>query len=111
MTRPGFLTLLALLLSAGPALAQYDPFRIVNGATIPATALHLVRSGQEGWGPNLLTRGPLAPGAALSLRPPEAAGCRFDIRLAFEDGREAIRRDADVCRDRTQRLEPGRGDD
>jgi len=42
----------------------------------------------------------LAPGAALSMRPPETAGCRFDLRLVLQGGQEEIRRDADVCRDR-----------
>lgn len=98
MIRHG-LTLLALLTVAVPANAQNEPFRIVNGARVPANGLYLMRSGQEAWGRNLL-REPLAPGAALSMRPPEGAGCRFDIRLTFQDGQDAIRRGADVCEDR-----------
>lgn len=94
------LLLLALLASAGPALAQNEPFRIINGARVPATTLNIVRAGQEGWGANLLARGPLAPGDQLSMRPPEGAGCRFDLRLLLQDGQEVIRRDADVCQDR-----------
>ena len=91
---------LALATLAGPALAQNEPFRVVNGTRLPATALHVVRTGQDGWGPNLLTRGPLAPGAALSMRPPEGAGCKFDLRLVLQNGQDAIRRDADVCHER-----------
>ena len=93
------LLLLALAPIAMPALAQNEPFRVVNGARLPATALHIARSGQDGWSANLL-RGTLAPGAALSMRPPETAGCRFDLRLVLQGGQEEIRRDADVCRDR-----------
>lgn len=91
---------LAVLAVAAPALAQNDPFRVVNGARVPATALHIVRSGQDGWGANLLARGPLAPGATLSMRPPEGANCRFDLRLVLLDGQETIRRDANVCQER-----------
>ncbi len=100
MIRPGccLLTLVAL---ATPALAQQDPFRVVNGARLPAIALNVVPSGHEGWGPNQLTRGPLQPGATLSMHPPGSAGCRFDFRLQLQDGQEAVRRDADVCKDRT----------
>jgi len=101
MIRPLPTALVGLLLLLRPALAQNEPFRIMNGATVPATALHVMRSGQEDWGANLLGRNALAPGQAFSLRPPEAAGCRFDIRLVLQDGREAIRRDADVCAQRT----------
>lgn len=91
---------LAFAALAKPALAQNEPFRVVNGTRVPATALHVVRTGQDGWGVNLLTRGLLAPGAALSMRPPEGAGCRFDIRLLLQNGQDAIRRDADVCQER-----------
>ena len=106
MIRSVLMAGLGLLLLHGPALAQNEPFRIINGAAVPATALHVVRSGQEGWGANLLSRGPLASGSALAMRPPEAAGCQFDIRLVLQDGREAVRRDADVCRDRAISLSP-----
>ncbi len=94
------LLLLVVLAWASPALAQNEPFRIVNGAGVPATTLNIVRAGQDGWGSNLLSRGPLRPGAQLSMRPPEGAGCRFDLRLLLQDGQEIIRRDADVCQDR-----------
>ncbi|MEO3473630.1 hypothetical protein AAFN86_17310 [Roseomonas sp. CAU 1739] len=100
MMRHGLL-IVALATLPWPALAQNEPFRVVNGTSLPATALHVVRSGQDGWGANLLTRGSLAPGAVLSMRPPESAGCTFDIRLLLEGGREAIRRDADVCQERS----------
>jgi serine protease Do len=102
------LALLAPLALAMPAAAQNEPFRIVNGAAAPATGLYLTRSGQEGWGRNLL-RGPLAPRAALSMRPPEGAGCRFDIRLTLQDGQEAIRRDVDVCGNRVVVVADGGG--
>lgn len=102
------LALLALLALATPAAAQNEPFRIVNGARVPATGLYLMRSGQEAWGRNLL-RGPLVPGTALSMRPPEGAGCRFDIRLTLQDGQEAIRRGADVCEDRVVVVAEGTG--
>ena len=92
---------LALLITAAPALAQNEPFRVVNGARLPAIALHIVRSGEDGWGPNQLTRGPLASGAMLSMRPPESAGCLFDMRLLLQDGAEAIRRQVNVCDSRT----------
>ena len=98
MIRHGLLAI-ALGVTAAPAVAQNDPFRVINGARVPATALHIVRSGQEGWSANLL-RGPLPPGGMLSMRPPEGAGCRFDLRLVLQDGQEAIRRDANVCQDR-----------
>ncbi len=84
-----------------PAQAQTEPFRIVNGTTVPATALHMARPGQAEWGANLLNRGPLAPGRFLSLRLGAGSGCRFDIRLVLQDGQEVVRRDADICIERS----------
>lgn len=88
-------------LAATPALAQSEPFRVFNRTPTPATALHAVRSGRPDWGGNLLNRGPLAPGAFFALRPSESAGCRFDLRMVLEGGQEVIRRNADICADRT----------
>ena len=96
----------ALGLASPPALAQTEPFRIVNRTPLPATALHAVRSGRPDWGGNLLSRGPIGPGGTFALRPAEGAGCQFDIRLVLQDGREAVRRDADVCRERAISLSP-----
>lgn len=96
--------LLALVLTgiaAPPALAQGEPFRVVNRTAAPATALHAVRTGRADWGNNLLNRGPLAPGAAFALRPSERAGCAFDLRLVLEDGQEVVRRNANICAERT----------
>ncbi|MBR0674142.1 hypothetical protein [Neoroseomonas soli] len=98
---------LALLLSAPPALAQTEPFRVVNRTQLAATALHAVPSGQQAWGANLLNQGPLRPGAYFALRPPERAGCRFDLRLVLENGQEVLRREADICAERTVEMAPG----
>ena len=88
-------------LAAPPALAQGEPFRVVNRTTEPATALHAVRSGRPDWGGNLLNRGPLPPGRFFALRPAEGAGCAFDIRMVLQDGQEIVRRNADICASRT----------
>jgi hypothetical protein len=88
-------------LAATPAFGQTETFRVFNRTTTPATALHAVRSGRPDWGGNLLNRGPLAPGAFFALRPSEAAGCRFDLRMVLESGQEVVRRNTDICADRT----------
>ncbi|MBR0652936.1 trypsin-like peptidase domain-containing protein [Roseomonas terrae] len=93
--------LAALVLAAPAALAQGEPFRIVNRTTELATALHAVRSGRPDWGGNLLNRGPLRPGAQFSLRPSEGAGCSFDLRLVLGDGQEVVRRNTNICAQRT----------
>ena len=92
---------LLLLAGASPAVAQNEPFRIVNRGPVPATALHVMPTGRTAWCGNLLNRGPLPPGRFFSLRPAEGAGCAFDIRMVLQDGQEIVRRNADICASRT----------
>ncbi|MBB5688347.1 hypothetical protein FHS88_000457 [Roseomonas alkaliterrae] len=92
---------LALALAAPAAFAQSEPFRVVNRTPEAAVALHAVRSGRQDWGGNLLNRGPLGPGGQFALRPAEGAGCAFDLRMVLRDGQEIVRRNADICAERT----------
>ncbi|WP_439597531.1 trypsin-like peptidase domain-containing protein [Falsiroseomonas sp.] len=101
----GLTPALGLAPASAPALAQSPGqlrppeggVRIVNRTGQPATALHAVRAGREEWGRNLLNRGPLPNNAGFTMRPNAEAGCRFDIRLVLEDGRESLARDQDIC--------------
>jgi hypothetical protein len=90
-----------VMVAAGPALAQNEPVRIFNRTALPAVAVHVMRSGQAAWSANLLRSDPLAPGQFLSVRLGEGAGCRFDLRMVLQDGREILRQDADVCATRS----------
>lgn len=97
------LLLLGLFALPAGALAQGQPFRVVNRTGVDATALHAVRTPRGAaadWGRNLLSPDrPLAPGGGFRVNPAEVAGCRFDLRLVLADGREAVRQDADICAD------------
>jgi hypothetical protein len=92
---------IALALAAPPAFAQSEPFRVINRTAEAAVALHAVRSGRPDWGGNLLNRGPLGPGAQFALRPAEGSGCAFDLRMVLRDGQEIVRRNTDICAERT----------
>ena len=92
-----FLILFALLLAPLPALSQTEPFRVLNQTEQSAHSLFAVRTGRPDWGANMLTRGPLAPGAGINIRAAENAGCRFDFRMVLSDGREIINRGMDIC--------------
>jgi S1-C subfamily serine protease len=89
--------LFLLIFAPSPALPQTEPFRVLNQTDQSAHSLFAVRTGRPDWGANMLTRGPLAPGAGFNLRPAENAGCRFDFRMVLRDGREIINRGHDVC--------------
>lgn len=89
--------------------AQPQEFRVVNRSGVPATALHAVRSPRGGagdWGPNLLRPDrPLPDGGGFRVTPSGDAGCRFDLRLVAQDGREAVLRDQDICVNRNLDLQ------
>jgi serine protease Do len=94
--------------AVAPAAAQQEPFRVVNRTGQQAMELNAVRSPRgaaNDWGRNLLPR-PLGPDGNFSLRPSEAAGCRFDIRMLLIDGREAKLEDQDVCAARVVAIGP-----
>ena len=89
---------LSLLISAPlAALSQTEPVRILNQTEQAAHSLFAVQTGRQDWGSNILTRGPLQPGAELRLRPAQNTGCRFDLRMVLSDGREIINRGVDIC--------------
>ncbi|MCA3325109.1 MAG: trypsin-like peptidase domain-containing protein [Roseomonas sp.] len=89
--------LMLLILSSLPALPQTEPVRILNQTELSAHSFFAVQTGRQDWGSNLLTRGPLQPGAELRLRPAQNTGCRFDLRMVLSDGREIINRGMDIC--------------
>ncbi len=93
--------------AAAPAAAQ-EPFRVLNRTGAQVMELNAVRSPRgaaNDWGRNLLPR-PLGPDGNVSLRPSEAAGCRFDFRMLLADGREARLQDQDVCAARVVAVGP-----
>jgi len=94
------LALVPMLLPAPMALAQNQPVRVRNTAPVSATGLFLAPTGTSAWGANLLGGLFLPPGAFLSVQLGEGGGCRFDLRMVLRDGREAVRRDVDVCAER-----------
>jgi S1-C subfamily serine protease len=91
------LALFLLILPTLPAVPQTEPVRILNQTELSAHSLFAVQTGRQDWGSNLLTRGPLQPGAELRLRPAQNTGCRFDLRMVLSDGREIINRGMDIC--------------
>ena len=92
-----------------PAAGQAEERRVqvVNRTGQDATSLQLVRSGRADWGNNTLPR-PMPTDKSYTLRTRAEAGCRFDIRMAVADGREAVLRGRDICA--TPRIEIAAGD-
>jgi hypothetical protein len=107
--RPAILALLLMptlpVVAAAQAPAQ-NRFQVVNRTGQEASSVQAVRTGRGDWGGNLAP-GPMPTDKALTLRPDADSGCRFDVRLLLADGREAVKRDQDICATRAWRWKPG----
>lgn len=77
---------LVALLAAAPAAAQ-NRFWLQNNTGQPIVAAHVSPSRLPDWGPNILGRGPVAPGMQVWVEP-TFADCYLDIRVRFADGTE-----------------------
>jgi hypothetical protein len=78
--------LLGLIAAAAPASAQ-NRFWLQNNTDLPIVAAQVSPSRVTDWGPNILTRGPIAPGMQVWVEP-TFADCYLDIRVRFADGSE-----------------------
>jgi S1-C subfamily serine protease len=91
---------------APAAAAAQNRFQIVNRTGQVTSSVHAVRSGRADWGGNLAP-GPMPTDKSLTLRPDADSGCRFDVRLVLADGREAVKRNQDICAEPRVALESG----
>ncbi|MBO1078486.1 trypsin-like peptidase domain-containing protein [Roseomonas haemaphysalidis] len=107
--RPAILAMLLMptlpVVAAAQAPAQ-NRFQVVNRTGQEASSVQAVRTGRGDWGGNLAP-GPMPTDKALTLRPDADSGCRFDVRLLLADGREAMKRDQDICATPRVALEAG----
>ena len=78
--------LVALLAGAAPAAAQ-NRFWLQNNTGQAIVAAQVSPSRVSEWGPNILTRGPVAPGMQVWVEP-TFGDCYLDIRVRFADGTE-----------------------
>lgn len=88
--------LFALPFAAPVAATQY--LRVVNAAAAPIVAVEATPVGAVHPGQLSLVDRPLHPGSELYLALDGLTRCRYDLRLVYADGRDAITRGFNVCR-------------
>ncbi|MER2178291.1 MAG: hypothetical protein ABS955_11520, partial [Stenotrophomonas maltophilia] len=76
----------------------------LNRAHDSVVALDVAPAGTEAFAPRSIDA--LAGGGAGTTVRLADEGCRFDLRVAFRNGRRAIYRDVDVCRGDTLVIVP-----
>ncbi len=76
-----------------------DPsFRLVNKGQRTVNEVFATPAGRTTWGQNRLTAGPMGPNGNHVFRLPKEAGCIYDLRLVFSDGKASERKNTDLCK-------------
>ena len=81
-----------------PALAFDRRVEVTNHTRQAIVELYLSDPGEAVWQRDILGDQVLAPNSSLSVDfDDRRMGCRFDVKIVFDDGESRIRRDVDVC--------------
>ena len=102
LIRPFLIVSLMLAGTAHGAEARY--LGLLNRAHDSVVALAVAPAGTEAFVPRSIDALP-GGGAGTTVRLADE-GCRFDLRVAFRNGRRVIYRDVDVCRGDTLVIAP-----
>lgn len=95
----------ALLVAiATPAHAGTRYLTLLNRAHDSVTALEVAAAGSEAFAPRPMDAID-GGGGSTTVRLGDS-GCRFDLRLQFRNGRQAVYRDVDVCKGDTLVIVP-----
>jgi len=88
------------VLGVAPAWAQAKnpSFNLVNHTSQAIRELYVTPAGDDKWGGNRLTSGPIVPGASFAVRRHIDGNCVFDIRVIYADGTREERRTVDTCK-------------
>ena len=94
------LCIAALLLAAGPALADETPnpsFYLLNRSPTAINRVYATPAGMPNWGSDRLAGRAVAPGQNAPIRLPADGSCVYDIRVVYANGRSDERRGLNTC--------------
>ncbi len=90
----------ALLLAAGPALADDAPnpsFYLVNRSAATISNVFATPAGMPNWGSDRLIGHAIPPGQNAAIRLPADGNCIYDVRVVYANGRSDERRGLNAC--------------
>ena len=80
------------------AQAQNRNVLLVNQSSLTLVKFYASNVGTNDWQEDILGLGVLAPGYYVNVNIDDGSGyCHFDLKAAFSNGHEIIRRNVDVC--------------
>ena len=86
----------ALMLSGLAQAGQARYLTLLNRAHDSVVAVEVAAQGSEVYQPRVID--PVSGGGGSDTVRLGEAGCRFDVRLQFRNGRQAVYRHVDVCK-------------
>jgi hypothetical protein len=90
--------LCALQAATGPPASALDQWvELTNNTRMTIVEIYISRVGAQLWDIDLLGAEFLAPVSSVWTSIDDAAGCRFDLKIVFDDGTTQIRRNVNVC--------------
>jgi hypothetical protein len=90
--------LCALQAATGPPASALDQWvELANNTRMTIVEIYISHVGAQLWDVDLLGTDFLAPASSVWTSIDDAAGCRFDFKIVFDDGTTQIRRYVNVC--------------
>ena len=90
--------LCALQAATGPPASALDQWvELTNHTRTTIVVIYISHVGAQLWDIDLLGTDFLAPASSVWTSIDDAAGCRFDFKIVFDDGITQIRRNVNVC--------------
>ena len=90
--------LCALQTATGPPAAALDQWvELTNNTRMTIVEIYVSHVGTQLWNVDLLGADFLAPASSVLASIDDAAGCRFDFKIVFDDGTTQTRRNVNVC--------------
>ncbi len=85
-------------LSALPALAASQDFKITNRTGYQIDEIYVGASSSRSWGSDVMGRDSLSNGQTVNITfPRKTAACQFDIKVKYNDGDEATWSGINLC--------------
>ncbi len=90
--------LCALQAATGPPASALDQWvELATNPRMTLVELYISHVGAQLWDIDILGTDFLAPASSVWTSIDDAAGCRFDFKIVFDDGITQIRRNVNVC--------------
>jgi len=90
--------LCALQAATGPPASALDQWvELTNNTRMTIVEIYISHVGAQLWDIDFLGDDFLPPASSVWTSIGDAAGCRFDFKIVFDDGTTQIRRNVNVC--------------